>query len=164
MIVDVAARLRAAGCVFAEDEARLLISAARGAAELEEMIQRRVDGLPLEQVVGFAEFCGLRVLVDPRVFVPRRRSEFLVWQAAAVTPRGGIAVDLCCGSGALGLALAASAELGELHLADVDPAAVRCASRNVAALGTGDCQVCLGDLYSPLPGTLRGRVDVLLAN
>lgn len=165
MIAEVAARLRAAGCVFAEDEARVLISAARGAAELEEMVQRRVDGLPLEQVVGFAEFCGLRVQVDPWVFVPRRRSEFLVWQAVGVTPRRGIAVDLCCGSGALGLALAASVELGELHLTDVDPAAVRCASRNVAAAGAGvGARVYLGDLYEPLPASLRGRVDVLLAN
>ena len=80
------------------------------------MVQRRVDGLPLEHVVGFAEFCGLRVLVDPGVFVPRRRSEFLVGQAAGLTPGRGIAVDLCCGSGALGLALAAAVELGRVAL------------------------------------------------
>jgi release factor glutamine methyltransferase len=163
VIAEVAVRLRAAGCVFAEDEARLLISAARDQAELEAMVQRRVDGLPLEHVVGFAEFCGLRVLVDPRVFVPRRRSEFLVWQAAGVTPLNGVAVDLCCGSGALGLALAASVKLAELHLADVDQAAVRCAERNAAAAGS-DARVCLGDLYSALPVSLRGRVDVVLAN
>ena len=81
------ARLRAAGCVFAEDEARLLIATARTADELSAMVERRAAGLPLEQVLGWAEFCGLRIAVDPGVFVPRRRTEFLV-QRAAVDPGG----------------------------------------------------------------------------
>jgi hypothetical protein len=78
----IVARLRAAGCVFAEDEARLLMSAARNPAELDAMVSQRAAGLPLEQVVGWAEFCGLRIIVAPGVFVPRRRTEFLVRQAA----------------------------------------------------------------------------------
>jgi release factor glutamine methyltransferase len=160
-------RLRAAGCVFAEDEARLLVSAARTPADLAAMVERRVAGLPLEHVVGWAEFCGLRVAVDPGVFVPRRRTEFLVQEAvrraAALTGRPSLPVvvlDLCCGSGAVGLALAAALAPAELHAADVDPAAVRCARRNVAATG----QVYEGDLYEPLPAALRGRVEVLAAN
>src|ERR1035441_3662045 len=80
----IVARLRAAGCVFAEDEARLLISAARTPADLAAMVDRRAAGLPLEHVLGWAEFCGLRIAVDPGVFVPRRRTEFLVGQAAAL--------------------------------------------------------------------------------
>jgi release factor glutamine methyltransferase len=160
----VVARLRAAGCVFAEDEAELLISAAHDRNELEAMVRRRADGQPLEHVVGFAEFCGLRILVDPGVFVPRRRSEFLVERAAELTPARGIAVDLCCGSGALGLALAATVELDELHGVEIDPVAVRCARRSAAALARGSVRVYQGDLYDALPGSLRGRVDVLLAN
>src|SRR3979409_941883 len=74
-------RLRAAGCVFAEDEARLLISAARTPADLAAMVDRRAAGLPLEHVLGWAEFCGLRIAVDPGVFVPRRRTEFLIRHA-----------------------------------------------------------------------------------
>jgi release factor glutamine methyltransferase len=172
-------RLRAAGCVFAEDEAQLLISAARTPAELAAMVDRRAAGLPLEHVLGWAEFCGLRIAVDPGVFVPRRRTEFLVRQAAALarqaaSPAGQAAgpaghagaqppvvvVDLCCGSGAVGAALAAALGRIELHAADIDPAAVRCARRNIADGG----QVYEGDLYEPLPATLRGRVDVLAAN
>ncbi|MDQ3476666.1 MAG: putative protein N(5)-glutamine methyltransferase, partial [Actinomycetota bacterium] len=57
----IVAVLRAAGCVFAEDEARLLISAASTPAELDAMVGRRAAGLPLEQVLGWAEFCGLRI-------------------------------------------------------------------------------------------------------
>ncbi len=160
-LAGVVAALRAAGCVFAEDEARLLSEAARDQAELEAMVGQRAAGLPLEHVVGWAEFCGLRVAVDPGVFVPRRRTEFLIRQAAALTPAGAVAVDLCCGSGAMGLALASAADLGELHAVDVDEAAVRCARRNLEAAGG---LVYLGDLFGPLPQRLRGRVDTLIAN
>jgi release factor glutamine methyltransferase len=65
MRTEIIARLRAAGCVFAEDEAELLMSAARTPEELDAMVGRRVAGLPLEQVVGWAEFCGLRIAVEP---------------------------------------------------------------------------------------------------
>ncbi|TQS17520.1 HemK family protein methyltransferase [Microbispora hainanensis] len=172
----IVARLRAAGCVFAEDEARLLVTAARTPAELDDMVDRRARGLPLEHVVGWAEFCGLRLAVDPGVFVPRPRSEFLVRQAIALARPGAVVVDLCCGSGALGAALAAAVGPVELHAVDVEPAAVRCARRNLATVGgtviggrgTGGTVigggVYEGDLYAALPAGLRGRVDVLLAS
>jgi release factor glutamine methyltransferase len=154
LIVD---RLRTAGCVFAEDEAALLTAEAASADELEAMVVRRIAGEPLEQILGWAEFRGLRIVVEPGVFVPRRRTEFLVEQAAALLRPGEIVVDLCCGSGAIGAALRA-AEPIELYAADLDPAAVRCARRN---LGDG---VYEGDLYDALPAGLRGRVGLLVAN
>jgi len=154
----IAARLRAAGCVFAEDEARLLMSAARTSAELDAMTGRRAAGLPLEQVLGWAEFCGLKIAVDPGVFVPRRRTEFLVQQAAALARPGCVIVDLCCGTGAIAAALATTVDRAEVHAADLDPAAVRCARRNLPG------RVYLGDLYRALPATLRGRADVVVAN
>ncbi|MET9665724.1 putative protein N(5)-glutamine methyltransferase [Streptomyces sp. NPDC006475] len=154
-------RLRAAGCVFAEDEAELLVATARTPADLAAMVGRRIEGQPLEHVLGWAGFHGLRIAVDPGVFVPRRRTEFLVEQAAALARPGAVVVDLCCGTGALGAALVAGLEGAELHAADIDPAAVRCARRNVRAAGGVAYE---GDLYDPLPGHLRGRVDVLLAN
>jgi release factor glutamine methyltransferase len=160
----VAARLRSAGCVFAEDEARLLIEAARTPAELAAMEQQRAAGQPLEHVLGWAEFCGRRIAVDPGVFVPRRRTEFLVSQAAGLLGPGPrpVIVDLCCGSGALGVALAAAVGRPvDLHATDIDPAAVRCAQRNVLPAGG---QVYQGDLAEPLPARLRGQVSVLLAN
>jgi release factor glutamine methyltransferase len=160
---EIVSSLRAAGCVFAEDEAELLISAARTPDELAAMVQRRAAGLPLEHVLGWAEFCGLRIVVGPGVFVPRRRTEFLVERATALAPRHGrpVVVDLCCGSGAVGAALAAALGDVKLHAADIDPAAVRCARRNVAAAGG---RVHEGDLFAALPAALRGRVDVLTAN
>jgi release factor glutamine methyltransferase len=158
---DLADRLRAAGCVFAEDEARMILAAAHGPAEVAAMAERRAAGVPLEHVVGFAEFCGLRIFVADGVFVPRRRTEFLVRQAASLAPRDAVVLDLCCGSGALGVGLVSVLEDAELHAADIDSAAVRCAARNVRAVGG---RVYEGDLFAPLPAGLRGRVDVLLSN
>ncbi len=112
----VVGRLRAAGCVFAEDEAQLLFAQAETAGELAGLVQRRVAGLPLEHVLGWAEFAGLRVVVEPGVFVPRHRTELLVREAAALASEMAISgsallvVDLCCGSGAVGTALAAAVE------------------------------------------------------
>ncbi|MFI0979500.1 putative protein N(5)-glutamine methyltransferase [Streptomyces sp. NPDC021093] len=157
----VVTRLRAAGCVFAEDEAELLLSTARTPAELAAMVDRRVDGLPLEHVLGWAEFCGLRISVDTGVFVPRRRTEFLARHSVALGRPGAVVLDLCCGAGAVGVVLASVLPGIELHAADVESAAVRCARRNVGAVGGA---VYEGDLYAPLPAGLLGRVDVLVAN
>src|SRR5436853_6962177 len=89
-------RLRAAGCVFAEDEARLLISEGLTPADLDEMVEQRVAGLPIEHVLGWAEFYGQRIAVDPGVFVPRHRSELLVLLALGVAVPLAVSVDLCC--------------------------------------------------------------------
>jgi release factor glutamine methyltransferase len=156
----VVARLRAAGCVFAEDEARLLAEAGSG-AELDDLVARRVAGEPLEHVLGWAGFRGLRIAVSAGVFVPRRRTELLVEEAIALARTGAVVVDLCCGSGALGVAVAASVDDVELHAADVDPAAVACAAGNLARVGG---RAYRGDLFAALPAELRGRVDLLLAN
>jgi release factor glutamine methyltransferase len=157
---DVVARLRAAGCVFAEDEARLLLESAGSPRELEGMVQRRVDGIPLEQIVGWAEFAGLRIIVEPGVFVPRRRTEFLFEQALALAREGSVVIDLCCGTGALGAALVSRMPGIELYASDIDPVEVHCARRNIAVPG----QVFEGDLFDALPASLRGRVDILAVN
>lgn len=189
---ELIAALRAAGCVYAEDEAAILAESAGSAAELKRMLSQRVQGMPLEHIVGWAEFDGFRVGVAPGVFVPRQRSVFLVEQAMAALAeravRGGpppVIVDVCCGSGALGVAVArrlqartpqlarpplpagplqpagSSGPACELHASDVDPAAVDCAAANVAVVhGHTYC----GNLFDPLPKILQGAVDVIVAN
>ncbi len=159
-------RLRAAGCVFAEQEAALLCAEAPDADTLERWVVRREQGEPLEVVVGWAELDGVRVVTAPGVFVPRRRSALLVREAvralrAAPTAGPPVVVDLCCGTGALGLVVALRVPGTELHATDLDPEAVACARENLAAVGGS---VHCGDLDAPLPARLRGRVDVLVAN
>jgi release factor glutamine methyltransferase len=154
------ARLRAAGCVFAEDEAALLLADGADPAALEAMVAHRIAGEPLEHVLGWAGFRGRRVAVAPGVFVPRQRSGLLVDHAVAAAHRGAVVVDLCCGSGALGAAVATEVGDVELHAADVDPVAVACARRTLPP----GAHAYLGDLDAALPDGLRGRVDVLLAS
>ncbi|MBF6170400.1 putative protein N(5)-glutamine methyltransferase [Nocardia blacklockiae] len=163
----VVAALRAAGCVFAEDEAALLLEAASSPAELDALVAQRISGIPLEHVLGWAEFRGLRVAVTPGVFVPRQRTGFLV-ELAVEFGRGDhsrVVLDMCCGCGALGLAVATElARNGirvELAASDIEPAAVACARRNLEPLGA---RVYAGDLFAALPANLAGRVNVLLAN
>ena len=146
-------RLRAAGCVFAEDEAALLLAETDDPAELERMTRLRVEGLPLEHVLGWAEFRGRRYVVAPGVFVPRPRTEHLVELAVA---RGGSTVlDLCCGSGAIGAAVAA--EVGaQLWSTELDPAAVAVARHNVG-------RVYEGNLFEPLPRGIRFDLIVVVA-
>jgi release factor glutamine methyltransferase len=158
--LELVSRLRAAGCVFAEDEARLLLTAAATPGDLERLVRRRVGGEPLEYVLGWAEFCGLRIVVEPGVFVPRRRTEFLVEQAVQLASPGDTVVDLCCGSGAIAAAVAAAVDGLDLYATDLDPVAVRCATRNLERPD----RVYAGDLYEPLPAALKGRVDLVVCN
>jgi release factor glutamine methyltransferase len=102
--------------VFAEEEAAVIVEAAGGdGGELERLVRERVSGRPLEHLVGWAAFAGLRVVVEAGVFVPRRRTDLLVREAVREAPDGAVVVDLCCGSGAIGAAIAAYGE-GRIRL------------------------------------------------
>ena len=161
----IVARLRAAGCVWAEDEAALLVSAAGTPSELDALVARRVGGEPLELVLGWVEFLGRRLVVGPGVFVPRRRTELLARTTIAhVVSRGEVAgsgpvvaVEMCCGVAPVAATLEATA--AEVHAADVSPAALDCARQNAPT-----ALLHLGDLFHALPADLRGRVGVLAAN
>ena len=152
------ARLRAAGCVFAEDEAALLREAADG-DELESLVARRVLGEPLEALLGWAEFDGLRVAVAPGVFVPRMRTELLVDLALEGLRPGAVVVELCCGVAAIAAAIRSRRPDVEVWASDIDPDAVAVARRNLPP-----DRVTEGDLYDTLAEELRGRVDLLVAN
>ncbi|WP_330273769.1 putative protein N(5)-glutamine methyltransferase [Lentzea sp. NBC_00516] len=153
--MSIVERLRAAGCVFAEEEAALLEEAARDDQHLEELVRQRVDGLPLEHAVGWAMFCGQRIVVTKGVFVPRHRTELLVDLATDLKP--SLVVDLCCGSGAVGAVLQHRLPAATVYAADIDPVAVACARQNLT-------NVFEGDLFDALPTHLKGHIDVVVAN
>jgi len=162
--------LRAGGCVYAEEEARILTEAARSSDTLRAFLERRVRGEPLEYIAGWAEFCGLRVPLRAGVFVPRRRSEFLAAcairsaRAAATRSSGSRPVrvlDMCCGSGAIGLAVAIGSGDIELLAADDSLVAVGCARDNLARVSG---RVYQGDLFAALPPTELHCLDVIVAN
>lgn len=155
------AALRAAGCVYAEEEARLLLNAG---GDLAALVERRVAGEPLEWILGWADFAdeagdGVRVVVRSGVFVPRGRTVELAIAAEELLPGSGVCVELCCGSGAISAFLHSRRPGASYYAADLDPVAVACARENLPF-----ATVLEGDLFAPLPLVLRGQVDVVVAN
>jgi release factor glutamine methyltransferase len=149
-------RLASAGFVAAPEEADELLAAADGdAGLLGSLVRRRLTGEPLAWITGNTTFCGLELRVDRGVYVPRPQSEALVLRAAERLPPGGVAVDLCTGSGAIARALMAARPGARVLATDVDDRAVACAREN-------GVEAYRGDLFAPLPAALAGRLDVVV--
>lgn len=130
---------------------------------LEAFVTRRVAREPLQHLVGSVGFRHLDLLVRPGVFVPRPETEVLAGEAIARTPRGGVVVEPCTGTGAVACAVAAERVGVAVVATDVSPAAVALARENAARTG-GDVTVLEGDLLAPVDPGLRGAVDVLVCN
>jgi release factor glutamine methyltransferase len=155
-LAALAALLSGAGFVAAEEEAVELLACAAGDVELlESLVRRRLTGEPLAWITGSVLFCGLRIRVDPGVYVPRWQSEPLARRGAERLPANGAAIDLCTGAGAIAKTLITAHPGARVVASDVDARAVACARGN-------GVDVYLGDLFAPLPGTLKGRVDVVV--
>lgn len=162
----VAERLRAAGCVAAEEEAAEMMSSADDARVLEQWLRRREKGEPLAWITGWLQFCGHRLVVDGGIYVPRLQSERLARLGAAALaraaalgrspappagssavpaarPRRARAADLCTGAGAIAVHLSASVPDAFVVGVDSDRSAVACARRN-------GVRAVVGDLAGPL--------------
>ena len=156
---DLVARLRAAGCVFAEDEASALRSAFDGPV-LEAAVRRRVEGAPLEQILGFADIGGVRIDLAPGVFVPRGRAAAITDVAVARRPAAGVVVDLGCGAGALAAMLSQRLPTAHVIGTELDPEALACARRTAECYGF---EVVPGSWWSPLPSKWRGAIELVVA-
>ncbi len=123
-------RLGVAGCVAADEEAEEMVRRAPDRPTLEGWVERRGRGEPLAWIVGSVSFCGIDVVVDPGVYVPRHQTEELARRAGRLLPAGGRAADVCCGSAAVGRYLLEAVPGAEVAATDIDPVAARCAVRN----------------------------------
>lgn len=149
--------LSAAGFLAAPEEADRLLAAAGGdSAVLHSLVERRLSGEPLAWITGRVVFCGLEIRVHHGVYVPRWQSEPLARRACERLPPRGVAVDVCTGSGAIAAVLNAARPAARVLATDIDERAVAC------ALANGVIARC-GDLFDPLPATMRGRVDVVVS-
>ena len=154
---DASARLAAGGFLAPDDEAAELVAAAGGdASRLEAFVERRLTGEPLAWITGATTFCGLRVLVDSGVYVPRPHTEPLAMRAVELLPANGVAVDACTGSGAIAVVLNNRRPAAHVVATDIDERCVACARRN-------GVEVFQGDLLAPVPRAVDGTVDVLTA-
>ncbi|MFQ5520918.1 MAG: peptide chain release factor N(5)-glutamine methyltransferase, partial [Candidatus Methylomirabilia bacterium] len=150
------------------------------------LLVRRRQGEPLQYLLGWEEFCGLRLKVTPEILIPRPETELLVeWARGLLDGSGGrdgrsweglerngpggsqrarVALDLGTGSGAIACAIARS--IPDLNVVGVDRSAgaLAVARENVRALGlSGRVQLVQGDLFEPLIQR-AGRVDLVIAN
>ena len=132
-------RLRAAGCIAPEDEARELTDAADGDVP-EEWIARRERGEPLAWITGLTHFCRLTLRIRPGVYVPRPQTEDLARRAEALLPAHGCALDLCTGCGAIAAHLRAVVPTATVIAVDRDPRAVECARGNGVDAREGDVE------------------------
>ena len=99
-------------------------------AKLREMVRRRVTGEPLQYITGEVEFCGLKLLVDRRVLIPRPETELLVEAVVQRKPRS--IVDVGTGSGCIAIALAKKLPDVEITALDVSPEALEVARGNAS--------------------------------
>jgi release factor glutamine methyltransferase len=154
----------------------------RAAADLEGLLDRRAAGEPLQYVLGSWGFCGLDLLVDRRVLIPRPETESVVQHAIAEVARLGERIgkadpwagalthyavaDLGTGSGAIALALAAALPDAEVWATDASHDALAVAQANLAGAGTTAARIRLaaGSWFGALPDAVRGTLLLVVAN
>lgn len=130
---------------------------------LEDLVARRLGGEPLQYIEGSAAFGPLDLVVDERVLVPRPETEGLYEIAVRMVRNPEVIVDLCTGSGALALALKKAFPSAAVFATDISDDAIDVAAVN-KRLNDFDVYLAVGDLFDPLPASLLGEVDLLVAN
>jgi release factor glutamine methyltransferase len=139
-----------------------------GAPELaayRELVRRRAAGEPTAYLTGRREFYGRTFRTDRRALIPRPETELLVEAALAALPEGGAALDLCTGTGCVGVTLGLERPSARVLAVDLSPEAAALARENAALLGAGNVEVVEGDLYAPLSQRWAGALfDVIAAN
>jgi release factor glutamine methyltransferase len=132
-------------------------------APLRELLKRRGDGTPLQHLLGSIEFHRREFRCDPRALVPRPETEELAELVLKLLPApaaGRRLLDMGCGSGVLGLTLAAERPAAHATLADIAPDALALARDNAAALAITNVNFIESDLFA----AIDGRFDLIAAN
>ena len=178
--------LRAAGIDGFSLEARLLVSSVAAKtkeefvrdmglyvnagfeAKVEHLLARRLAGEPLAYIIGSWEFYGIPIHVNPEVLIPRIDTEVLVSQAVAQAkrlPAGSRILDLCCGSGCVGLAIAKNLPQVKVVLADISPEALKISRSNIVLNKlTGRVSCVPVDARRAPPYSLLGEFDIIVCN
>ncbi len=146
-----------------EYEMRRLAAVAGSDGSLESLVERRLAGEPLQYIEGTAQFGPLELKVDPRVLIPRPETETLYEISSRMVRSPKVIVDLCTGSGALALALKNRFPAASVFGTDISSDAIDVATDNAKTTGL-PIYLAEGDVYEPLPASLVGEVDLIVAN
>jgi len=184
LLTESTARFAAAGLACAPQDARRLLGAVLGVDELplylepqrpvdaeattrfHALVERRATHEPVQHLLGYEEFRGLRIAVTTDVLIPRPETEGLVERALELLAdrAGAIVADIGTGSGAIACALASARPDLEVLAVDRSLGALAVASENVRGLGlAARVRLLAGDLFGPL-GSLGGSLDMIVAN
>lgn len=174
LLAEAAAALLAAGISNCRQEAGWLLAHVLGEQELtaqpcgggaplapalvarfNALLARRLGGEPLQYILGDVDFHCVNLLVGPGVLIPRPETEQLVEFALKLYPGVGAICDLCTGSGAIALALAATLPGAMVTGVDLSPEALTWAQRNRERLALPNVRFFQGDLFAPLPAVAR---------
>ncbi|MEX0874411.1 MAG: peptide chain release factor N(5)-glutamine methyltransferase [Actinomycetota bacterium] len=133
------------------------------AYRFDELVKRRATGEPLAFILGWVEFLDFKMAIEPGAFIPRLTSEFLAKQAIRRLRKRAkpIHIDLACGIGPVAIGSARAVPKAKVFGVDISKKAVRQAQANATKLGAGNATFLKGDMFSPLPEELRGKVDVI---
>jgi release factor glutamine methyltransferase len=131
--------------------------------ELRTLLKRRGEGEPLQHLLGTVEFYGLELISDHRALVPRPETEYLVERLVKgfVAPVPARVLDMCTGSGCIGLALARAWPAAQLTLVDVSEDALELARLNASRLGLEQVKLLRSDLFEKLAGA---QWDLIVSN
>jgi release factor glutamine methyltransferase len=136
-----------------------------------EMVRRRGAGEPLQTLIGETEFYSRSFKVESGVFIPRPETEHLVERCADLLTGGNssivapVALEIGCGTGIIGVSLAAEIPRLRVWASDVNPAAVELTNVNARRLGVAPRVEALeGQYFEPFPDHLRGAVHLLVSN
>ena len=128
-------------------------------APLRETLKQRGEGIPLQHLLGSVGFHHRDFKIDARALIPRPETEELAeWILAWDLPANQRVLDMGCGSGVLGLTLAAERPAWDVTLADVSPDALALARENAALLATGNVDFRHSDLFNAVDGVFDGIV------
>jgi release factor glutamine methyltransferase len=170
--------LETSGVVFAQQEVRWLLEAATGspparlvgtqidektAGAVRALARRRATGEPLQYITGIAGFRHLELAVGPGVLIPRPETEMVVERALAHLPRGGVAIDVGTGSGAIALSIAHERPDAQVLATDISTDALAWAEMNRQRLNLS-VEFIACDLLTGIPAQLRGNVDLVVSN
>jgi release factor glutamine methyltransferase len=151
------------GCSRAQLYADLVDRSPEHLATFDDLVAQRLRGEPLQYITGVQAFRGLSVVVGPGVLVPRPETELLVEEALSLIGSlpNPVVVDVGTGSGAIALSIATEHPSSEIWATEIDEKAIGWARRNLLHSGV---RIVQGDLLSPLPAGLTGKVDLIVSN
>lgn len=185
LYLDTRQKLRAAGIEAAQLEARELVCCAAGKSrdqfyrdmalyasdqvveKLAELLARRLAGEPVAYLIGEWEFYGLSLDITPDVLIPRMDTEVLAERAillARAAGEGARVLDLCAGSGCVGLAVAANVPGCRVVLADLSEAALQVCKRNVRRNDLNARVTCVQANALAKPDSTLWDFDVIACN